>query len=179
MDISVEAHISYPRELAYRTLRDRLVEVGEFMPNITKIEVKSRDDKSDGVVDFVNVWHGKADVPGLIRAIIRPEMIRWTDYAHWDESDWSCDWRSETAFLTDKVDCSGRNTYETLPDGTTMLHIKGDLKTDLAGIPGVPRLMARKVGPAVEKFIVGLIEPNLRSTCDALEKFLDSEAAKG
>lgn len=177
MRIDTDATIHHPRALAFRALRDDLVAVGEHLPNITGIEVLERKEPEAGVVEFVNVWHGEGSIPTVARPFIKASMLAWTDYARWDEDDWSCEWRMETAFMTDRVSCSGRNTYEVVDADHTRLHITGDIGIDLAGFPGVPSMVSRRARPAVEKFIVGLITPNLTKTADAVDAYLDAEAA--
>lgn len=176
MRIDTDATIHHRRDIAFRALRDHMVEVGEHLPNITEIEVLERNEPSPGVVEFVNVWHGEGSIPTIAKPFIKASMLRWTDYARWDESDWSCEWRMETAFMTERISCSGRNTYQTVDDDHTSLHITGDISIDLAGFPGVPSMVARRARPAVEKFVVGLITPNLSKTAEAVDAYLDSEA---
>ncbi|MBX7159806.1 MAG: hypothetical protein K1X95_05895 [Acidimicrobiia bacterium] len=179
MRIDTDATIHHRRDVAYRAVRDNLVEVGEHLPNITEIELVERSEPEAGVVEFVNIWHGEGSIPSVARPFIKSSMLRWTDYARWDESDWSCTWRLETAFMTERVTCSGRNTYEVVDDDHTRLHITGDLAIDLTRFPGVPSLVTRRAQPTVEKFIVGLITPNLTKTAEAVDAYLDSEARRG
>jgi hypothetical protein len=174
--IEVDTKIDHPREVVFKTLRDRLPEIVEYMPNITAIDVVERHEPRADVVEFVNVWRGDASIPSLAKPFIKPDMIRWTDYAIWDESEWICDWRTETAFMTDRVDCSGRNRYEEVDGGIhTRLLIDGELNIDTANFPGVPKLVARRAAPVIEKFIVGLITPNLKGTAKAVNDFLNAE----
>lgn len=179
MRIDTDATIGHPRDLAFRTVRDNMVEVGEHMPNITRIEVLEREEPEPGVVEFVNIWHGEGAIPAVAKPFIKASMLRWTDHARWDERDWSCEWRMETAFMTDRVTCSGRNVYETIDESRTRLHIEGDIGIDLAGFPGVPSIVARRARPAVEKFIVGLITPNLTKTASAVDAYLDGLDSTG
>lgn len=174
MRIDTKATIHHPRAVAFRALRDHLVEVGEHMPNITGIDVRERTEPGPGVVEFVNVWHGEGSIPTVAKPFIKPDMLRWTDYAHWDESDWTCSWRMETAFMTDRVRCSGVNSYSEIDATTTLLHITGELSIKLSGFPGVPGIVTRRAEPAVEKFIVGLVTPNLTKSAEAVEAYLDA-----
>lgn len=167
MEIKAEAQITYPRELAFETLRDRLDEVAEYMEHVEKVELGSRAEPEPGVVTFVNTWYGVGDdIPTVARPFIKPEMIKWTDYARWIESEFATEWRMETAFMTDRVHCAGRNHYEDNGDRTCKLVIGGDLTVD-------PPLIAKAAKGAIESYVVGLIEPNLAQTADALQHFLD------
>ncbi|MFN8103199.1 MAG: hypothetical protein U0U69_01910 [Acidimicrobiia bacterium] len=179
MRIDTDATIHHRRDVAFRAVRDHMVEVAEHLPNITAIDVVERKEPSAGVVEFVNVWHGEGAIPAVAKPFIKASMLRWTDHAHWDENDWSCDWRMETAFMTDRVTCSGRNTYEAVDDDHTILHISGDITIDLTGFPGVPSVISRRARPAVEKFVVGLVTPNLAKTAEAVDAYLDAESNGG
>jgi hypothetical protein len=80
----------------------------------------------------------------------------------------------EVGFLSEAVKCSGQTRYKAKGDRTEC-HISGELEVDASKIPGVPRLLAGKLGKAVEGFVVKLITPNLRATNRAMEKYLKSE----
>ena len=86
-----------------------------------------------------------------------------------------CEWTQETAFFTDRVSCSGTNRYVEVDPHTTRIEIRGAFELRLQGLPGLPSILARRATPAVERFIVGLITPNLEKTAVAVERFLDDE----
>ena len=154
-------------------MRDRLPEIAAFMPNITTIDPVERVEEALGRHRIVNRWHGEGSIPTVARRFVKPDMLRWTDRAVWDESDWTCGWEQETAFFTDRVSCSGQNRYVELEPDVTRIEIRGVFELRLQGLPGLPGPLARRAAPAVERFIVGLITPNLEKTADAAERFLD------
>ncbi len=179
MKLEADARIAFPREVVYRAYRDSLPEMIPYLPNVKQITVKEREDSLGGVegkTRLLNLWEGKADdIPKLAQGVIKPDMIGWLDYATWNQNNWSCDWRIETRVFTENVRCSGHNEY--IEDGeNTILKIRGELEINLKGIPGVPRLLAGKVTPHVEKFIVNLLTPNLVSVADGLEAYLKAQA---
>ena len=176
MEIRSDGTVGHPRPLVFRSLRDRLVEVAAFMPNVTGIDELERIEEAPGRRRLVNVWHGEGAIPAVARRFIKPEMLRWTDRAVWDEGDWSCEWNQETAFFTDRVSCSGSNRYVEVDPGTTRIEIRGTFELRLQGLPGLPSLLARRATPVVERFIVGLITPNREKTAVAVERFLDDQA---
>ena len=51
--------------------------------------------------------------------------------------------------------------------------LEGDLSINPRAIPGVPRMIAGRIGPKVEKFIVSMITPNLKKTNTALGQWMD------
>ena len=178
MEISADARIGFPRDLVFSTYRDRLPELVPHLPNVDSIAVKSREENTGGIagqLKLVNLWKAKGDIPKVARAVVKPEMLTWHDYAEWNQDDWSCAWRIELGLFTENVRCQGVNRYEEV-EGGTLLKIRGQLDINLKGIPGVPRLLAGRIAPAVEKFIVSLVTPNLTSVADGLQAFLRAEA---
>jgi uncharacterized protein YndB with AHSA1/START domain len=175
VEIRSDGTVHHPRPLVFRALRDRLVEIAAFMPNITGIDELERTEEAPGRHRLVNVWHGEGAIPAVARRFVKPHMLRWTDRAVWDEGEWTCEWSQETAFFTDRVSCSGTSRYVEVEPGTTLIEIRGGFELRLQGLPGLPSLLTRRATPAVERFIVGLITPNLQKTAVAVERFLDDE----
>lgn len=172
MDFRVETEIGHPRAISFRTLRDDLLEVVDSMPNVDKVEILERKDADGGVVNFINVWYASAAVPRVARPFIPGDGLSWHDYATWDENDWSCAWRMEPSFLTERVDIAGRNTYHERPGDRTLLVIEGHLDLDLHNFPGIPNMVSLRAAPSLEKFIVNLVKPNLEGTAKALDSYL-------
>jgi hypothetical protein len=173
--LNVEDTIDYERELVFETFRDNLEDLVEYLPDIEDIEVESREEVDEETVKLVNKWSAEEeDIPSLAKKFIEPEMLQWTDYATWRQDEWVCDWQIEVGFLQDAISCEGQNRYLS-EDGTTKIHIDGDLEVDASEIPGVPSLVANKVGSAVENFVTKLIEPNLSDVNRGVERYLDGQ----
>ena len=58
MDLSADARLSFPRPVVFSAYRDRLSELLPFLPNVRRIEVKSRVEEGL-VTKLVNEWHPK------------------------------------------------------------------------------------------------------------------------
>ena len=69
-----------------------------------------------------------------------------------------------------------RRAIDTIDEGSTRVVLAGDLEIDVKSIPGVPRLLAGRLKPQVERFIVSLITPNLEQVNTSLGRFLDDQA---
>ena len=176
--LDIRDSIAYPLETTYPAFRDQLKEAAPFLPNIEDIIVKSYVRTDDKTVKVVNLWKAsEGEVPKMAQAFIKPDMLQWTDYATWNDDEMYVEWEMEVGFLPDAVSCSGRTYYKAKGDKTEV-HIDGELKVDAKKIPGVPRLLAGKLGGVVESFVVTLVTPNLKATNRAMEKFLAQEASK-
>ncbi len=180
MKIEADSRVTFPRELVFSTYRDRLPELVPFLPNITAIDVKEREDApggEEGISRLLNLWRAEGEIPKVATALIKPEMVAWLDHARWDANEWTCEWRVEPKFFTDNVQCQGKNRF--VADGdTTVLELRGNLDIDLKGVKGVPSFLAKRIAPQVEKFIVALLTPNLIRVSDGLQGFLTAEAKK-
>ncbi|MCA9563987.1 MAG: hypothetical protein KC561_10885 [Myxococcales bacterium] len=166
--------IEYDVEDVFRAQRDHLAELVEFLPNVSDIEVRSREEV-DGKVKLVNVWTAaRTEIPAVIRPFVKPEMMSWIDYASWDERTLVCNWEIELGFLKEAVKCAGVNRMERTAEGHTAVIIEGKLSVDATKIPGVPKFMAKKVSSAVEAFVAKNITPNLKKTNDGVRKYLAS-----
>lgn len=171
MQLSADSTLSFPRPLVFSTYRDKLVELVEFLPNIRRIEVKSRTETDDRT-EIVNAWHGGGEIPAAARVVLSESMLAWTDYATWDERSFTCRWRIETNSFKDAVDCRGENRFVE-EDGGTRLEVRGKLEIDASKIKGVPKLLGKGVSKTVEEFLIRKITPNLISVSDGLRRYLE------
>lgn len=174
MEIRSESRIHYPRAQVYAAYRDRLPEIAKFIPDIKEIVLRSREE-AGGRVKLHNEWVADREIPSFAKAILKPEHLRWDDFAEWHDEGFYVAWTLKTRAFTDAVRCSGRNTFVEDGAGGTRVLLTGDLQIDLKEIPGVPSFLAGRIAPQVEKFIISLITPNLERVNASIEKFLDAE----
>lgn len=173
MLISAQSVIRHPRARVYRAYRDELPAIAEYMNNIKEIIVRERVERPAGV-RFHNEWVGKTEIPRLVQSIVRPEMVRWDDYADWNDVTHSCDWNLKIRVFTDNFSCHGTNRLEEASPTSTRVVLHGTLEIQLKDLPGVPRLLARPIAVQVERFIVALIRPNLEQVNVSLGRYLDA-----
>ncbi len=174
MLLSADSTLPFDRELVFRVYRDKLVDLVEFLPNIRRIEIKSREENG-AITKMVNEWHGGGEIPSAARVVLSESMLSWVDYATWNESDHTCEWRIETHSFREAVSCAGKNRFVE-EDGSTRLEIRGEIAIDATKIKGVPRLLSKSVSKTVEDFLVKKITPNLLSVSDGLQRYLEKHA---
>jgi hypothetical protein len=177
MQINASSVIHHPRARVYKAYRDELPAVAPFRTNIKEIVVKSREDRPGGV-KLHNEWVGKGEVPRVVQGIIKPDMVKWDDFADWDDTQWLCSWSIKIRTFTENMKCGGTNRFEEAGPNATRVILSGTLDIHLKDIPGVPRILASTIAPQVEKFIVAMIRPNLEQVNASLERYLDAEARK-
>lgn len=173
MQINASSVIHHPRERVYRAYRDELPRIAPFMENIKEIVVKDRKDRPGGV-KLHNEWSGKGEIPKVVQGIIKPEMVKWDDFADWDDNAWLCNWHIKLRVFTENMKCSGTNRFEEVGPNATRVNLAGTLDVSLKDIPGVPRILAGTIAPQVEKFIIAMIRPNLEQVNASLGKYLDA-----
>ncbi len=175
MRIHSTSVVNHPRQRVFEAYRDQLPDIAAYIPDIREIQVQRRGDEG-GRVQLHNVWIADRELPSFARGILQPDMLRWDDFADWDLAAWCCTWRMKTRAFTESVRCSGTNRFEAIDEGSTRVVLAGDLEIDVKSIPGVPRLLAGRLKPQVERFIVSLITPNLEQVNTSLGRFLDDQA---
>ncbi|GAB4345134.1 MAG: hypothetical protein OHK0047_38350 [Leptolyngbyaceae cyanobacterium] len=170
MIIKSSVYLPFPRSLVYTTYRDQLVDLVPFLPDIRQIEVKSRHE-ADGVIHLVNEWHGGGEIPVLARTILTQAMLSWTDYATWNEAEFTTDWRIEPHAFTKAVHCAGKNSFLEEGNGTRIVCL-GELIIDPSKT-GVPFFLADKVAHMVEDFLGKRIEPNFLQISEGVRHYLE------
>src|SRR5579883_2326273 len=173
MIISADTYVPFPRPLVYTVYRDKLLEVVPYLPNVRQIEIKSRLEE-DKRVHFVNEWHGGGDIPAIVRTVLSEAILSWTDFATWDESNFTTVWRIKTHAFTEAVHCVGKNTFLE-KNGVTLIESRGELIIDTKQIKNVPQLLVGSVGRSVEDFLGKKIEPNLQQVAEGVRLYLEQK----
>jgi len=171
MLISADSRILFPRPLVYTTYRDKLVELLPYLPDVRRIEVKSRREE-DGLIHFVNEWHGGGEIPVVARAVLSEAMLSWTDLATWNESEFTTEWHIKTHAFTEAVHCVGVNRFKEAGSGT-VIETRGELAINTKQIKGIPQLLAATVGRTVEDFLSKKIGPNLLQVSEGVRHYLE------
>lgn len=172
MKFSLVDEIPFPRELVFRTHRDALEELVPYLPNVTSVVTESRIEEGD-IVKLVNLWTGASDdVPGPVRPMLKAEHLTWVDRATWDRARWRVDWALTINALPEAVAAHGFNTFLE-ENGETVIQMNGEFVIHPDRIPGVPSFVARAATPALERFVIGLLQPNLRRSNQAVQQYIE------
>jgi hypothetical protein len=174
MELCADGRIPFRRQDVFIAYRDEILQLVPYLTNVQSIEIRSR--KEDGpVVQFVNEWHGGGEIPAALRVVLSESMLSWTDYASWNSTELSCEWRIATHAFADAVRCTGKNRFLEDVPGRTVLEIRGTLDVDAKKIRGVPSFLAGGIGRKVEEFLVTRIQSNLLETARSLTKYLEDK----
>jgi hypothetical protein len=159
----------------FGTHRDKLEQLVEYLPNVSSVVTESRVEEGP-VVKLVNLWTGTSDdVPAPLRPLLKPELLTWIDRASWDNDKWRCDWNITISALPDAVSARGFSTF--LEEGDeTVIQMTGEFVIHPDRVPGVPAFVAKAAAPALERFVVGLLQPNLRRSNQAVQQYIEDHA---
>lgn len=166
--------IRHPREQVYQVLRDRLVDLIPYLPNVESVKVVERTEVAPGKLKVVNHWQGKpTSAPKVVQPFITAEMSRWNDYAEWDDATHTCKWRFEMPTVASLFTCGGTNYFEATQDGGMLVRLTGTLTLYPEKVPGIPKFIAKGIAGPLEKWVLDLVSPNLRELPEAVGRFLD------
>ena len=125
-----------------------------------------------------NEWIVQRELPKVVRGLVTEDMMRWDDYAQWDDAQHHVDWELHIPAFPNQVKCRGRNAFFADGPDATRVQLTGDLEINLKNIPGVPRMLAGRLRPKIEQFIVKLVTPNLEKVNHSLELYLDATVGR-
>ena len=127
MELESRTVVKAPLEKVYNLVKDELPEIVPYLPNVDKIEVLERSvDKNK--THLVNKWYAKAEVPGMVKSFIKPELFCWKDVANWDDESFSVNYSLESYLANDLFDADGKNSFVSLNENETELIVTCKVK---------------------------------------------------
>jgi ribosome-associated toxin RatA of RatAB toxin-antitoxin module len=178
MKISVKQELPYSAEDVFTAFRDRMLDYIKFCPNITKVVIMSREDVDENTTKMRVQWHGLGQIPDVIRAILKPEMISWEDWEEWDKSALECRWTIKPYYFREFVKSEGVWKFEPRGDSKCAASCTGIFNVNITHFPPFPSFICRSASPLIEKMIGSYVQPNLKSVFGAVGKFIADERKK-
>ena len=161
---------------------DEMEAVVPFLPNVESITLCSRDPPRDGRIRIVRRWQGAVEqVPLVLRPFASPDWLAWIDTAVWVPAESKVEWQHSPVVqrLDGLYQCRGTNFFDAAGnDAATRIRITGDLAVYPHKLPGVPRFLAPRLAPQIEKFLINLVSPNLTDLVRGLQSYLDGAARR-
>jgi hypothetical protein len=179
MRFDVSNRVTHPASLVLDTMIERMEEIVPFLANVERIETCERRELGDGRLRIVRRWQGAASAaPSALRPFLSRDLFAWIDTAMWTPAEYKVEWTHTTAMsaVAALYDCSGVNFFEPHPEvpaACTRVRVTGNLIVRAENFPGVPAFLGSRLAPQVERFIIGLITPNLESLAAGLQGYLD------
>ena len=174
MQFEFAEQLTHPASTVYLIMRDRMAEVVPLVPNVESIEVLKRELRPDGRLHVLNRWQGSPSAtPKAIRPFVKPAYTAWLDDALWDDQRSLVEWKFQTDHLGGLYRCEGINYFTDNGQGGCTVRLTGELELYPEKVTGVPHFVARKLAPILEKWLLGLVSPNLAEAPKAVQLFLD------
>ena len=162
MRIDLSDPLPLSAEDVFHLIRDDMPSLVPYMEGADSITVTSRVESGDEVA-LINRWIGSMDtVPAAVKKFAKQDLISWDDHATWTTSTKSCRWRLQPLRNIGIFSCSGTTTVTPTGD-TATLSMAIDLEIYPDRVPGVPKFLARRIRPQIEKFISGHLTKSMRN----------------
>jgi len=172
MKFTLVTEVGHPRDLVFEVQRDHLPDLVSYLPNVDAIERVMREEDGD-IVRLRNEWRGStSEIPAVLRPLVKPEWSAWTDEAEWDQGQWRCSWQTHLNIFPGAITSKGTTSFEE-EGNETVVTVHGEFSIDPAKVTGIPLSLAKRVGPVIEKVVLGTLEPNMRRTFEAVEEYID------
>lgn len=178
MRFDVREATRYPRAVVFAAHRDRVSDIVAYLPDVEKIEMRSRTVHAGGREEHVQWWTGSTSaLPLLLRPVVPPAMLQWKQTTLWDPSDHTARWTIEVPGLGPAVDARGINRYVEAEPGKCHIEIEGDFDFRPERVPQLAKIPSSAV-PMVEKAVVAMILPMIERTGSAVARWLDEGGAE-
>jgi hypothetical protein len=174
MLINTSVYLPFPRDLVYATYRDKLLELVQQMSSVKRVVLKSRQEQNQAVQQ-VYEWHGKSDIPAMLKAFLSEDLLTWTDFATWKQGEYTTDWRIQPHAFSEAVTWAGQDSYVVENQGTRVFS-KGQLSIDPGKLKSVPGFLAGQVGRLAEELLAKQAEPNFIEMGRCVQAYLEKQA---
>ncbi len=155
MHLSISEPLPLSADEAFHLIRDAMPELVPFLHDVDGIDVIERVDEGEQV-RILNLWRGSmARVPAPARPFVTAELLSWHDHAVWTTSLRQARFRLEPLVGARIFTCEGTTTLVEGDSSSAQLRLEVDLEIHPDRVPGVPRLLARKLRGPIEQTIAG------------------------
>ena len=171
MHLKSKETINRPLDEVYKLVRDDLVKLVPYLPNVEKIEVKNKKAGKDDTLKVTNYWYAKAEIPTLIKKFIKPEFLSWKDKAVWKNDTYEVHYELISFFANDLFEAKGVNSFVAKGDGKTEFILNCEVNIYPEKVPGVPRFLAKKVSPLINALVEKILGPNLTAMGKGINQY--------
>ncbi len=170
MHFEYSFEIALPRDVVYKTLRDDLVHLTNYLPNIKSIKLIKKELTDDGI-KVLNKWQGNNLAQLLEGKIAHIADMAWLDRAEWHDKEHTCNWSYTPFILEEYINAHG--IYIFLSYGKhTIIKISGDLKIDIASYPLVSSELKGTINDELFQNFFRLIKINFETIVNGLEDYI-------
>lgn len=176
MLINATVFVPFPLALVYSTYRDCLPELVKPMSSVKQVLLKSRQEVN-GAMQQAYEWHGKSEIPGMLKAFLSEDLLVWTDFATWKESEHVTNWQIRPQAFQEAITWAGKDRYLAEGQGTR-IESRGELSIDPKQLKGVPGFLAEQVSRMGEEMLVKQAEPNFIEMSRQVKAYLERKTVR-
>ena len=165
--------IDAPADKVFALVRDKLPDLARHLPSVAKIEKISSEELSPDNQKVISHWYANVELPGLVKKFLSDKLLSWKDTAIWNGKDREVSYELQSFVVNDLFEAKGRNFFVDGGNQTTQLKVTCEINIYPEKIPGIPKLLMKKVKPLIEKVIEKMLQPNLTSLGKGLKSYLD------
>jgi hypothetical protein len=172
MRFEVHEDTRYPRSTVFAAHRDHVEDIVRFLPDVEKVELRSRARHAGGREEQTHWWTGSTQaLPALLRPVVPPALLQWKQTTLWDPHTWTARWSIEVPGSAQAIVAEGTNTYVE-EKGRCRIDVQGDFEFHPERVPQLSKIPASAI-PMVEKAVVSIIVPMIERTGGAVAKWLE------
>jgi hypothetical protein len=165
--------IKYPIELVWATMRDKMPEVVNLLPEIASVDISAYATTESGDVLVTKVWSAAPKLPDFVAKHIQSDMLSWTEYGEWVADSKVCAWSIESHGLKDAIDCKGETGFEPALGGKgTRITFSGNVEIDAQKLSERLRIANAISTQVLELVAHSVIPHNFGESAKAIEKYL-------
>lgn len=136
------------------------------LPNLATRELVKEAEKNGKLYREVH-YIANGFIPLAIRHVIKPKMLTWKEISTFDTKKHHTDWRVETYYFKNVIDCRGTYTCKSNGNGACLREIHGHIKISIP-----------LVGPIAEEYIIREMKKNFEVEYDLTSSFIEKKMRK-
>lgn len=107
MEFKCTETLHHPLPVVWETIRDRLPEIAALQDDMEYVKVVKRTRKKPDGVHVISQWQAAPPLPAMLKSMIKPEMMLWTEDAIWDNETFTSQFSIETHYKVEDISCIG------------------------------------------------------------------------
>ena len=165
-----EQIIAVDLDQAWQSLHQDLSLMPADLPHVRHIRELTRESGPGGPARIDFAWGIEHTVvPAVARPFLRDLLDEVRSDTHWHHQARRVEFLFYSEALRELFNCHGEFVLDA-QGASTRMRFTGDLDISPQALPGVPKLLARTIMPAVERVVRDSISPPLEALPGALQK---------
>lgn len=171
MEYKTTETLPYPIDKCWAAMRDGLPDIAAAQKDLEYVKVSKRRREASGSLHVLSRWKADPPLPAFLKGFIKPEMLLWTDDAHWHDNRHTCEFVIHPDYDTEDIRCSGSIVFEPGPRGKgTRITYSGSFSMNRTERSSI--LMTGLVLRGIETLACQIITRNFAAVAKTLDETL-------